>query len=151
MTNVYVVVSILKKLDPLEVAHPVNKGLAFNLWVNDYFRSERKSIHVVFIGELEKCRLLELSLEDHIEVDYLVFEDVRKGVRVGNNALDQLLIIFQPHVSNDRGKGVSQQLYDLFRRILIITDENMLTFALLSAASNQLLRAAISNPNCVQS
>lgn len=95
--------------------------------------------------------LFELAFESNVEVDNVVLEDVGERLRVGDDALNQVLVVVQLHLADDWRKRVGQQLDDFISRILSVRDENMLTFAFLGTASDQPFRTAISNANGVNS
>jgi hypothetical protein len=97
------------------------------------FSSVRKLVDRVLIGELNRRRFIELAFEVYIEINQFAFENIGKGFGIGDDALNDFLIVFEFHFADDRREGIGQELNYLLRGILRIVDEHMMAFTAFSA------------------
>jgi len=92
-----------------------------------------------------------LPFEGDVKVDDFVLQNVGQRLGVGNDALNQGLVVVQLHVADDWTQGVGEQLDDLLGGVFLVRDEDVVAFPLLSAAQNQPLRASVSDSDGVDS
>jgi hypothetical protein len=129
--------SLLQQPDTLEVSHLVDEGLTRRLGVHHQLGLVRLLVDRVLVGEREDCRLVELSLEGDVEVDWFVLEDVRQRLRVGDYAFHQFLVVAELHAADEGGEGVGEQLNDLFGGVFVVGDEDVVALSLFGAAEDQ--------------
>ena len=108
-----------------------------------------ETVVTVLIAKFERGRSVELPFESDVEVDELSLEDTGQRLWIGNYTLDQRFIIVKLNACDDRREGVPQHLDDLLGRVLMVGDEDTLTFALLGAPQDQCLRTTIADTDGV--
>ncbi len=90
---------------------------------------------------------MQLTLESDVKVDQLILKDVGQSLGIGNDALNELFIVSETHVTDDRRKGVSEQLNYLFGGVLVVGNEYVVTLPFLRTSQNQVLGTAVPNAN----
>ena len=142
---------IFKNPNPLEMTHSINKWLTLHWWIDHYFWFVWHFVQIIIIRELEKGRFVKLTLESHIEIDYLILENIRQWCWIWNYTFHYRIIVIQFDFADDWRKWISQELNYFFWRILIVSYKHMLTFSFFRASNYQLLRTAISDSNGMNS
>lgn len=69
-------VGVLKKSDPLEVAHPVDEGVTLYRWVHHDFRLKGLFVDGVLVGKVEGCWFVQLTFKSDVEVDDFILEHI---------------------------------------------------------------------------
>ena len=146
-----ILMRIFKNSNSFEMTHSINKWLTLHWGIDHYFWFVWHFVQIVVIRELEKSWFVKLTLESHIEIDYLILENIRQWCWVWNYTFHYRIIVIQFDFADDWRKWISQELNYFLGGILIVSNKNMLTFSFFRTSNYQLLRTAISDSNGMNS
>ena len=148
-----VVCAFLQRSEHFEVRHPVDEGLVHQkTWIHDHRRLERQFVDLVIIFKSELLLLSQRALESNIEVDHIVFQNVRDFLWVWKNALDCIvLFVCQINLADERWQSGFQQFDDPLWSVLIVSNDNWFPFSSFCTLLNELEGYSISDSNCMKS
>ena len=93
--------------------HAVNKRFVGAARIDSDFCLKGQFVEAVLIGKGEVGAVYQLPLEGDVEVDQFSLEHVGHRLRVGDDALHDLLVVGELHAADDGREGVGQKLDDL--------------------------------------